>query len=97
MKRLIIASALFLIGSFTFGQKRIGDPSYSPRNYKHANKVAVARQLKLDQSMQLASVWTMSNAEHKHRYNHSGIVLKGTIKTLKVNSSRRGYKHPLGL
>jgi hypothetical protein len=98
MKRSIIFGFLLLIGGIAFGQtKKDIDPSYSTRNYKHSNKANKARKDKLDQTVQLTQVLDWSPAEYKHRYNQSGLVVKGSFKTKKVSSSKAGYKHPVGL
>lgn len=98
MKRLIMGAYLFLVGGIAFGQNKSAiDPSYSTNNYKHSNKAAYARKHKLDKSIKLTQVFDWSGAEHKHRYNQTGLVMRASFKTKKVNAARGGYKHSLGL
>lgn len=96
MKRFIILSGLLLISISVFSQKKIiRDPSYSVRNYKHANKVVYARQQRLEKTVVLGQTVVVSNSEYKHRHNHAGLVVKSTVRTNRVKSSSRGSKHPL--
>jgi hypothetical protein len=98
MKRLVISSCLLLLVSLAFGQKRMEkDPSYSVRNYKHSNKATFARQHNLDQTVILPQTVVVSNSEYKHRYNHSGLVVRSVVRTSKAKHPSASHKHPLGL
>jgi len=98
MKQFMMLSCLLLIVTFAYGQKRANlDPSYSTRNYKHANQVVYARQHDLSRPVILRQTVVVSNSEYKHRYNHSGLVVKSVLRTSKVRRAGSTHKHPLGL
>jgi hypothetical protein len=100
MKRIPLLSICLILFGWAHGQKKTTgtDPSYSAHNYKHPNKVSVARSKNLDGVTPLKSVLVSGGSEYKHRYNQSWFVVKAAFRTRPVNSkSRATTKHPLGL
>jgi hypothetical protein len=97
MKRLFLSLLLFIFIGPVSGQKKIYDPSYSVRNYKHPNKVKVARSENLDKIVPLNPVIVTGGQEYKHRFNQSWFVVKASIRTRPVKQSRVTGKHSLGL
>jgi len=73
------------------------DPSYSPRNYKHANKATLAGRSNLEKAISLKPVLVQGGPEYKHKFNQSLMVVKGSANTGKPSAYRKGYKHSFGL
>jgi hypothetical protein len=98
MKRIIIASFLTVLMTSAFAQTQNNlDPSYSTRNYKHANKAALAGRSNLDKAIVLKPVLVQGGLEYKHKYNQSFMVVRGSANTGKPAAYRKGYKHSFGL
>ena len=98
MKRIIIASFLTVLVTCTFAQTQNNlDPSFSTRNYKHANKAALAGKTNLEKSIVLKPVLVQGEPEYKHRYNQKVMVVRGSANTSKPAAYRKGYKHSFGL
>jgi hypothetical protein len=97
MKRLFLPLLLFIILGPATGQKKIYDPSYSVRNYKHPNKVKIARANNLDKTVPLNPVIVSGGSEYKHRFNQSWFVVKASVRTRPMKQSRVTGKHSLGL
>jgi hypothetical protein len=98
MKRIIIASFFTVLMTSAFAQTQNNlDPSYSTRNYKHANKAAMASRNNLEKVIVLKPVLVQGGPEYKHRFNQSFVVVKSSANTRKPAAYRKGYKHSLGL
>jgi hypothetical protein len=97
MKRLILPLFLFILCGSVTGQKKVHDPSYSIRNYKHPNKVKIARANNLDNIVPLKPVVVAGGHEYKHRFNQSWFMVKASVRTRSVKQSRVTGKHSLGL
>jgi hypothetical protein len=98
MKRLLISGLLAVMTIWAYGQKKTTyDQSYSIRNYKHFNKVSIARANDLDKVVSLRPIVVAGGPEYKHRFNQSGLVVRSAFRTLPVKQSRGTAKHPLGL
>jgi hypothetical protein len=97
MKRLFLPFLLFIFFGQASGQKKIYDPSYSVRNYKHPNKVKIARSENLDKIVPLNPVVVAGGQEYKHRFNQSWFVVKASVRTRSVKQIRPTGKHALGL
>jgi hypothetical protein len=97
MKQLFLPLLMFIFIGPVIGQKKIYDPSYSVRNYKHPNKVRIARANNLDKIVPLKPVVVTGGQEYKHRFNQSWFVVKASVRTRSVKQSRITGKHSLGL
>ena len=98
MKRIVIASFFTVLMTSAFAQTQNNlDPSYSSRNYKHANKAAMASRGNLDKAIALKPVLVQGGPEYKHRFNQTLVVVKGSANTGKPAAYRKGYKHSFGL
>jgi hypothetical protein len=98
MKRIVIASFFTVLMTSAFAQTQNNlDPSYSARNYKHANKAAMASRSNLDKAIALKPVLVQGGPEYKHRFNQTFVVVKGSANTGKPAAYRKGYKHSFGL
>jgi hypothetical protein len=96
MKILFSLLCFIYLGAVS-GQQKIYDPSYSDRNYKHPNKVRVARVNNLDKRVTLKPVLVSGGQEYKHRFNQSWFSVKASVRTRSVKTSRATGKHSLGL
>ena len=97
MKRILAASIIILITKVAFAQKLTTDPSYSKRNYKQANKIALANINQLEKTVVLQPTLVRGGSEFKHHYNQSIFTVRGAARTKKMAQERKGYKHPMGL
>jgi hypothetical protein len=98
MKNLILLSAMFLAGTFAFGQNRFdNDPSYSVHNYKHPNKAAYAQKYKKDKSLKVTIVSAKKNDNYKQTFSKAADSEKAVMKEGRRVKTNRSYKHPYGL
>ena len=98
MKRILAASIIILITKVAFAQKLTAtDPSYSKRNYKQANKIALANINQPEKTVVLQPTLVRGGSEFKHHYNQSIFTVRGAARTKKMAQERKGYKHPMGL
>lgn len=96
MKRYLIILFASFIFSGTIAQNSNLDPSYSTRNYKHPNKVKIAKRQKVDRGTTFGSMVYPGGSEYKHKHNQSWVSVRATVRTKQISKSRVTAKHPLG-
>jgi hypothetical protein len=100
MSRLLILTLLVAACTTSFAQrkpKQTNDPSYSVRNYKHADKAVWAAENKQGEFTTLDNAILKDQRDYKNPFSNKA-TKKAVVATFKKASTpAASHKHPLGI